>query len=72
MTNSVLKKSGGMVDGNSLFGSLDIDCEFSNWGDWSKCNVTEGTCGYGYKEKHRIILVGIVYANKQKYLVEKL
>ncbi|KAF5285012.1 hypothetical protein FQR65_LT02324, partial [Abscondita terminalis] len=32
------------------------NCKVSGWSDWTPCNVT-GTCGHGYKEKYREVLI---------------
>ncbi|CAH1962410.1 unnamed protein product [Acanthoscelides obtectus] len=36
---------------------INLDCEVTKWSNWSPCNVTNGICGWGLKEKRRTILV---------------
>nr|CAH7757588.1 unnamed protein product [Callosobruchus chinensis] len=40
-----------------FFDDINLDCEVSKWSNWSSCNVTNGVCGWGFKEKRRTILV---------------
>ncbi|VEN56423.1 unnamed protein product [Callosobruchus maculatus] len=40
-----------------FFDDINLDCEVSKWSNWSPCNVTNGVCGWGFKEKTRRILV---------------
>lgn len=38
------------------------DCLLSSWSKYSNCRVTTGTCGIGYKAKHRNILVRLLFS----------
>lgn len=39
------------------WGPYVTNCEVSPWSEWTPCNVSNGICGKGTKEKHREIIV---------------
>ncbi|KAK5643758.1 hypothetical protein RI129_007603 [Pyrocoelia pectoralis] len=46
------------------------NCKVSPWSEWSACNVT-GTCGHGFKEKYREVLVPSANGGKPCPLLSK-
>ena len=59
------------IDKECLFSTVprEPDCQFSHYGDWSKCSVD---CGFGFQERRRLLLsFGLDSDCSQHQLTEK-